>query len=114
MKQILSVFLVSILLSGCSSWVYKYDIAQGNYVGKRDVDKLRVNMTKEQVKFVLGTPLVTNPFSDDKWHFVYTKRVGKTNEFIQRNLVAHFENNRLVEVTGDFELPEAFNTPLDE
>ena len=114
MKQILAVILVSILLAGCSSWVYKYDISQGNFIGKRDIDKLRVNMSKEQVKFVLGTALITSPFKSNTWYFVFTKRVGATDEFVQRNLVAHFENDRLVKVTGDYELPEAFYTPLDE
>lgn len=113
MKHLLLVFVSLVLVSGCSSWVYKYDINQGNFLNQRDVDKLRVEMTKEQVKFVLGTPVVSSPFSDDTWRYIYTIRVGKTDEFIKKELVLSFEGDALKTMTGDFEQPEAFMTPLD-
>ncbi len=110
---VLVTLVATIGLSGCSSWVYKYDIAQGNFLNQRDVDKLRVEMTKEQVKYVLGTPVVDSPFSDGTWRYVYTIRVGKTDEFVKKELVLNFENELLVSISGDFEVPEEFNIPLD-
>ena len=113
MKQFLLVLLALGFLSGCSSWVYKYDIVQGNYLNQRDVNKLRINMTKEQVKFVLGAPVVSNAFRDDDWHYVYTRRVGKTDELIRKEMVVHFDGDKVTKVSGDFDKPENFDTPLD-
>ena len=113
MKQILLVLLALGVLSGCSSWVYKYDIVQGNYLNQRDVDKLRVNMTKEQVEYVLGNPVVSNAFRDDDWHYVYTRRVGKTDELLRKEIVVHFKNDIVSDISGDFDRPENFDTPLD-
>lgn len=54
------VLTISLLLSisACSSWVFRIDLPQGNYLEQKDIDKLQVGMTKEQVKFVLGSPVV--------------------------------------------------------
>lgn len=113
MKQ-LAVILLSLVLSGCSLWIYKYDITQGNFLNQRDVDKLRVQMTKEQVEYVLGAPVIENAFNDDKWHYVFTKKSGKTDETSRKELVVVFENNLLADISGDFDKPEEFSTPLDE
>lgn len=113
MKHLLLVFLSLVLVSGCSSWVYKFDIKQGNFLNQRDVDKLRVEMTKEQVKYVLGTPVVDSLFTDHTWRYIYTVRVGKTDEFVQKQLILSFNGDSLETMTGDFEQPEAFMTPLE-
>jgi len=113
MKHFLMVVLVLAGLSGCSNWVYKYDITQGNFLNQDDVDKLRINMTKEQVEYVLGSPVVQNPFKTDRWHYIHTNKSGKTNETKRTELVVRFENDRLVEVTGDFNKPKEFDIPLD-
>jgi len=114
MKQILIIFILSLSLSGCSTWIYKYDINQGNYLNQDDVNKLRVNMTKEQVQFVLGTPVVQNPFKSDKWHYVYTTKSGKTDLTKRKELIVSFEADALTAISGDFEQPEDFNKSLDE
>ena len=66
------VFIVAaaLLLSACSSWVYRIDIPQGNYLEQKDIDKLQIEMTKEQVKYVLGSPVVIDPFNDNIWHYI--------------------------------------------
>lgn len=107
-----SISLALVLaLSGCSSWVYKRDIPQGNFVEQRDIDKLQIQMTKEQVKFVLGTPVVEDPFSSDVWHYVYRFKSGKSSDLnISRKFTVYFENDRVVKAEGDYELPESFYT----
>ncbi|GHB63062.1 outer membrane protein assembly factor BamE [Psychrosphaera saromensis] len=114
MKQILITFILALSLSGCSLWIYKYDINQGNYLNQEDVNKLRISMTKEQVQFVLGTPLAENPFKSDKWHYVYTNKSGKTDKTTRKELVVSFNGDLLTTVSGDFEQPEEFNKSLDE
>jgi outer membrane protein assembly factor BamE len=94
--------------------VYKLDIPQGNYLGQKDIDKLQINMTKEQVKFVLGSPVVVDIFQDDTWHYVYRLKSGKREELNKKkNFTVVFENNRLISATGDFELPESYNIPME-
>ncbi len=113
MKHFLLILLTLGVVSGCSSWVYKYDIVQGNYLNQKDVDKLHINMTKEQVQFVLGAPVVSNTFSDGDWHYLHTVRLGKTDELVRKELVLSFTHGRLTKVSGDFDQPVDFNTPLD-
>ena len=71
-------------------------------------------MTKEQVKFVLGSPVVVDSFQDDTWHYVYRLKSGKSEKYNkQKNFTVVFENDRLVKASGDFELPESYNTPME-
>jgi outer membrane protein assembly factor BamE len=104
---------LALSLTACSSWVYRIDIPQGNYLEQKDIDKLQIEMTKEQVKFVLGSPVVVDAFNDDTWHYVYRFRSGKDEEFnVEKNFVIKFVANKLVTAEGDFTLSENFNTPM--
>lgn len=113
-----TLFLVSVLslllLGGCSNWIYRIDIPQGNYLDQRDIDKLRVEMTKEQVEFVLGKPIVKDSFNSDSWYYVYRIKRGMKGfgEDMERKIVLRFEGNKLLKVEGDFAVSEEFNTPL--
>lgn len=104
-------FLLSI--SACSSWVFRLDIPQGNYLEQRDINKLQVGMTKEQVKFVLGSPVVLDTFDNNVWHYVYRFKSGRDSKFnSNKKFVVTFENDKLVSAEGDFELPESYHTPM--
>jgi outer membrane protein assembly factor BamE len=84
---------------------YRIEIQQGNYVSQDMVAKLKRGMSPEQVRFVLGTPLLTDMFHPNRWDYVfYRERPNKTRE--ERRISVFFENNRLVRVTGDV-VPEA-------
>ena len=99
-------------LSACSSWVYRIDIPQGNFLEQKDIDKLRVAMTKEQVKYVLGSPVASNAFDNDTWHYFYALKSGRGDNF-EKRLIVEFENDKLKDIRGDFNKSEDFNTPLD-
>lgn len=103
----------AVLLSGCSSWVYRIDIPQGNYLEQKLVDKLRVGMSREQVLFVLGSPVARNPFNDHKWHYLYTIDKAKSDNS-RFELVVYFDNDgRVQDISGDFKKPEDFDKPLE-
>jgi len=92
-------------LAGCDSVPqlvkpYRMEIQQGNYVSQEMVSQLKPGMSKEQVRFVLGTPLLIDIFHADRWDYVYTRdpRDG-TKE--QRRLAVFFDAGRLVRVDGD-------------
>ena len=109
------VFIVTtaLLLSACSSWVYRIDIPQGNYLEQKDIDKLQIEMTKEQVKYVLGSPVLVDSFNDDIWHYVYKFKSGKNSNLdAEKKFIVTFKDNKLLKAEGDFELPESFYTPM--
>ena len=99
------------LLAGCSVLgtympvveqfgVYKLDINQGNYIAQDQVDRLRAGQTRQQVRTILGTPLVTSPFRPDQWNYVYEfKRQGRDLE--HRNLTVYFVSDKLARWEGD-------------
>jgi len=109
-------FIVALTLSataGCSSWVYRINIPQGNFLEQTDVDKLRINMTREQVVYVLGQPVAKDAFDKNTWHYSYTFNLGRNSE--QRKLLTvKFNNEKLTSISGDYEQPEEFNTPLEQ
>jgi outer membrane protein assembly factor BamE len=84
---------------------YRMEIQQGNYISQEMASKLKLGMSKDQVRFVLGTPLVTDIFHADRWDYVYyrdTQRGGRE----ERKIAVVFENGKLARVLGDV-LPAA-------
>lgn len=114
-KALFVAVFLSLSLSACSSWVFRIDIPQGNFLDDRDVEKLRIGMTKEQVIFVLGRPVVKDSFDHDVFYYVYEMKRGMKSrgEDFKKELIVHFEDDKIAKVSGDFELSEDFNTPLD-
>lgn len=110
--QILVVIGLLASLSACSTSIYRIDVPQGNFLEQKDIDKLRVDMTKEQVKFVLGSPVAENAFDDNTWHYFYSLKGGRGNNF-KKQLIVEFKNDKLFDISGDYTKPEEFNTPLD-
>lgn len=115
-KKISSYFITALIISlGSASIVacaYRPDLAQGNFIEQKDVDKLRIGMTKEQVKFVLGTPMLTNQLQKKKWYYLNYLRKGWEEPSNKRLIITFDENERLIEATGDFTLSSEFYTPL--
>ncbi|HEA15420.1 MAG TPA: outer membrane protein assembly factor BamE [Pseudoalteromonas prydzensis] len=108
--------IVALTLSataGCSSWVYRINIPQGNFLEQSDVDKLRVSMTREQVLYVLGKPVAEDAFDKNTWHYLYSFNLGRDNEQ-RKSLTIVFENEKLQSISGDYEQPAEFNTPLEQ
>lgn len=101
------------MLSGCSSWVYRISIPQGNFLEQSDVDKLRIQMTREQVLYVLGSPVAKDTFSNNVWHYTYVFNLGRESEQ-RKSLVVYFDNDKVSKIGGDFEEPENFKTPLEQ
>jgi outer membrane protein assembly factor BamE len=79
---------------------YRIDVRQGNYVSQEMVAQLKPGMSRDQVRFVLGTPLVTDIFHADRWDYVYRFKPGRGDQQTRR-FVVFFENDKLVRVGGD-------------
>lgn len=79
---------------------YRIDIQQGNYLSPEMVAQLKPGMTREQVRFVLGTPLVTDVFHADRWDYVFYRERG-SGAVEKRHLSVFFEENKLKRFTGE-------------
>ncbi len=101
----LSLILSTVTLSGCSGigfpGVYLVNIDQGNIVDQDMVDQLKPEMTRRQVRFLLGTPLVEDTFNNDRWDYLRVVRRGN-DTLLRRKLTVVFEDDVLVDVVGDF------------
>ncbi|HEX4986836.1 MAG TPA: outer membrane protein assembly factor BamE [Burkholderiales bacterium] len=92
---------LAVLLAGCSLVTHKIDIQQGNYVDQAMVSKLKPGMTRAQVRFVLGTPLIADAFHSNRWDYVFL--TGKAeNVKPQHKLTVIFDGDKLRDVVGDF------------
>jgi outer membrane protein assembly factor BamE len=89
---------------------YKIDIQQGNVITQEMLSKLKSGMTRSQVKFVLGSPLVIDPFRGDRWDYVslYQKQ-GKDVE--RRRITVIFDDDKLVRIEGDVTLSDSSLAP---
>jgi outer membrane protein assembly factor BamE len=80
--------------------VYRPDIQQGNVVEQEQINQLKPGMTKRQVRFLLGTPMLVDVFHQERWDYVYTKTEG-WGEMEERHIALYFEDGRLVRLEGD-------------
>lgn len=110
------VFTAALLaLAGCESlrsWTppliqpYRPDVQQGNVITREMVEQLRAGMTRDQVRFLLGTPLLTSVFHQDRWDYVYYLQRGKGEEKQLRKLTVYFDHDRLARYESDPMPPE--------
>ncbi len=95
---IIITYLASLFLTAC---VYQIDVQQGNIVTQEMVDQLRPNMNKRQVRFVMGTPLLVDPFHPERWDYIYSNQPGG-EERVQKRITLLFESDRLAGLQGDY------------
>lgn len=99
------LFVSSAFLTGCGAKVpvikpFKMDIQQGNVVTSKMLLQLKPGMTKSQVKFIMGTPLIVDSFHTNRWDYFYQMRqAGKIKE--QRRVILEFDKDLLTRVRGD-------------
>lgn len=115
MPRILSILVLFMLLAiGCArntdgTWkaplVYRVDIQQGNVVDQAMINKLRPGMDKKQVKYIMGTPLITDTFHRDRWDYLYSFEPGK-GEREQRRITLYFKEDKLARVEGDIKVTD--------
>ena len=99
------------LAGGC---VYRVNIPQGNYLEAKMLEQVQVGMTRSQVRFVLGTPMIADPFHPDQWDYLYYFKDGKTRKVETRLVIVYFAEEKVSKVerpTGAFRKPEAPTSP---
>ncbi len=103
MQKILVVALCT-LIAACAEFpgVYKIDIDQGDVITQEMVDQLRPGMTKRQVRFIMGTPLIKDTFNQHRWDYVHTHQPGGKPREEKRLGIVFDEQDRLESILGDF------------
>ena len=90
-------------ITGCSAFrfpgVYKIDIAQGNIVTPEALDTLKPGMSRQQVRFVLGSPMIVDTFDNNRWDYYasFTQGGGPVET---RHITVHFDDNQMTHITG--------------
>lgn len=106
--RVLLLVLAAFALSACQI-VYKLPTRQGNVIEQKQLDQLTTGMTREQVKFLLGTPVAASPFEDRRWDYVgyYKSPRGKVSS---RVVSLYFEGDKLARMDGI----KSAETPADD
>ncbi|MDJ0806548.1 MAG: outer membrane protein assembly factor BamE [Gammaproteobacteria bacterium] len=106
-KKILITLVAGLALAGCSGWkdftiVHTPEIQQGNIVTPEMVAELKPGMSKRQVRFLLGTPLLVDIFHQERWDYLFTMK--KRNESLEiKQFSLFFEDDTLISFQGDIE-----------
>jgi outer membrane protein assembly factor BamE len=92
-----------IALAGCSfPGVYKIDIQQGNVVTQDMIDQLKPGMTRRQVRFIMGNPLISDTFHSNRWDYLYSMQPGGSQRQQERVSLKFGDNDQLIGLAGDF------------
>jgi outer membrane protein assembly factor BamE len=113
MKKLLIIIacLASLSLAGCSDRlriVHKIDVQQGNVVTQDMVDQLQPGMSRNQVQYIMGSPIVVDVFHQERWDYLYWLQIPG-DEPVLKTLTLHFDNGYLDRITGDYEPEESIN-----
>lgn len=106
------VIVAAVLVGGCTNPVdlikpYRMEIQQGNFITQEMVSQLKPGQTREQVRFILGSPLVTDIFHADRWDYVFARQRANSREVEQRRIVVFFVDGKLARIEGDVVNPAA-------
>ncbi|NNM62142.1 MAG: outer membrane protein assembly factor BamE [Steroidobacteraceae bacterium] len=93
-RLLLTVCLIA-LTTAC---VYRINIQQGNYLDQTAVNQVKAGMTKSQVRYLLGTPLVANLFDRSRWDYVYYFKKGHSSHVDERRVTVFFHDNKVVRI----------------
>ncbi len=86
------------IAGGC---VYRVDVQQGNLLDDKTIDSVQVGMTRSQVRFLLGTPMVEDAFHQDRWDYVYYLRRGRSDREEKRWVIVSFADDKVTQIRKD-------------
>jgi len=96
-----AVALIAILTGLPAGCVYQINVQQGNKLEPKDVESLKVGMTRNQVRFLLGTPMVSDVFHDERWDYFYYFRAGRSKNPERRWLIVWFDGDVVRDIQRD-------------
>jgi len=97
MSRLFAALACAVVLAGCP---YRIEVQQGNFVSQDMVDQLKEGMSKDQVRQIMGTPLLADIFHADRWDYIYS-RAGTDGKQEKRKLAVFFADGKLTRVDGE-------------
>jgi outer membrane protein assembly factor BamE len=101
LANIWRILIITGVLGLVSACVYEIDVQQGNKLEPNDIEAIEAGMTRNQVRYLLGTPVVNDLFRDDRWDYIYYFRSGRSKTPERRWLIVWFDGNIVREVERD-------------
>ena len=89
----LNILTIALWLSAC---IYRIDIQQGNLLEEDIIDQVEIGMTRSQVEFLLGSPMIEDSFHPDRWDYTYYFQQGRSQDIEQRWFIVYFQGDRVV------------------
>ncbi len=93
--RLLLASAVTLLASAC---VYRINIQQGNYLDQAAVDQVKSGMTRSQVRYLLGTPLVADSFNKERWDYIYYLKKGRSRHVDSRRVTVYFDGEKVAKL----------------
>jgi outer membrane protein assembly factor BamE len=81
-----------LLACGC---VYRINIQQGNFLNQSAVDTIKPGMTRSQVRYLLGTPMVADTFNKERWDYMYYLKIGRSRHVDSRRVTVYFDGEKV-------------------
>src|SRR5580692_2757583 len=94
-RRILLGTILGALASGC---VYRINIQQGNFLDQAAVDQVKPGMTRSQIRYLLGTPMVADPFVKDRWDYIYYLKKGRSRHVDSRRVTVYFDGDKVAKL----------------
>lgn len=91
-RLLIATVVGTLVASGC---VHRIDIQQGNFLEAKDIDRVAEGMTRVQVRALLGTPMVADPFTSARWDYVYYLKRGRWQKPEQRHFIVFFDADKV-------------------
>lgn len=99
----------TILLTGCSTLTpYTAPVEQGKDLPQNVTKQLRPGMTKDQIKHLLGTPDIVDPFEPNQWNYIHTHQKSSNNLTFRKELIITFKENKVTHISGNYSPPDTF------
>jgi len=93
-----AVIVALLLATAAAGCVYRPDIQQGNLLTLSDVEQVTVGMSRSQVRYLLGTPMVSDPFAPHRWDYVYRRTTGRDRQVDTAHFIVRFEGDKVTAV----------------
>jgi outer membrane protein assembly factor BamE len=94
-KILQRVLLASVLGAAASACVYRINIQQGNFLDQAAVEQVKPGMTRSQVRYLLGTPMVADPFEKERWDYIYYLKKGRSRHVDSRRVTVYFDGEKV-------------------